>query len=629
MLLNYHADMVKYYWNIISPDLWFKMFWGPGQERSPESSLTFEMVEVSNFRGVKSAEIAVSPNNLTLLLGLNESGKTSVLKAMEVFDFRNDPDQNIKKFFGSFRNRTETWSDIPVQVTCRISFANPLDGGRYAKELQHALTKGEGTKFTEEQIAEAISGLENFIERANRDKTLTISRVIPFQGGDPLPSYYEFKSPSHSFTKTMEARLVAQAIVRDCPQIFYFDDFKDMVPDKIFVQKTSDRFDPAWYEIIDGLFYSTNSNFSIDRFVGLFNKDNVRSNDADTVIAKVNNVLNQRFTKKWKKLSGVQGIDQAEIRYEHIAGGGYFKLSIRDKDGTTYTVNERSKGAVWYLGFLMKAEFRRKKLRSDTGKTIYLIDEPASNLHSTAQTSMLGDFGKMVEDASVIYTTHSQHLVSPENLKTTYVVKRSGGKVSCIRWGDYIKGQSANPTYYQPLVDCLNIVPSSLDLGWEKGLIVEGPSDRHVLMLMHNVVFRKDATFAIYVAGSAGGMKELISINMGWIANFRVLLDADEAGMQAAQKYCDMFSIKQGKDIILHPKGSKEIEKYFSQEERLRLRNIAFPNADNAEETVKKSELRAIFALLLKRSQHNKVRNALSDETIQKFRTLFEEIALD
>ena len=622
------AEMVNYYETFLSPQAWVNLFWKTGQEKSPKSSLTFEAVDISNFRGVKLAHIAVSQNNLTLLLGLNESGKTTVLKAIEAFDFRNDPSQNIKGFFGSFRNRMDTWSNTSVQIAGKISVASPLDEARYAKDLKRAAKSGGGAGTTGRRITEDLDGLKDFIARVNHEKTLTISRVIPFAHGNPRPSYYELKAPGHPFTQTETARLVAQAIVRDCPQIFYFEDFKDMVPSKIFVKSSSDGFNPTWYEIIDGLFYSAGPQLSIDEFVRLY-RDSSRKNDAKTVLAKVNNVLNQSFTKKWKKLSGVEGIECAEIEYKHARGGGYFELSIRDRDSTTYTVDERSKGAIWYLGFLMKAEFRRKKLRSDTGKSIYLIDEPASNLHSTAQMSMLDDFGKMLEDASVIYTTHSQHLVSPENMKTTYVVKRDDGKVACVRWGDYIKGKSAKPTYYQPLADCLDIVPSSLDLGWKKALIVEGPSDRDALLLMHKIVFGKDAGFAVYVAGSAGDMGNLISINMGWAANFRVLLDADEAGVEAAKKYCKTFSLEEGKDVILHPKRSKEIEKYFSAEERLKLKEIALPESGSGGGKVTKNEFKATFASLLRSGKHKEAQQALGRETIDKFQDLFRSIALD
>ena len=167
---------------------------------------------------------------------------------------------------------------------------------------------------------------------------------------------------------------------------------------------------------------------------------------------------------------------------------------------------------------------------------------------------MLDDFKKMLEDASVIYTTHSQHLVSLENLRTTYVAQRHDGKISCVRWGDYIQKKSAKVTYYQPLADCLDIGLSHLEFGWKKALIVEGLSDRHVLLLMHNILYGKNPDFVVYVAGSATNMYSLISLNMGWGAKFRILLDSDGEGINAAKKYCETFSLNGGEGFCIRNK---------------------------------------------------------------------------
>jgi len=54
---------------------------------------------------------------------------------------------------------------------------------------------------------------------------------------------------------------------------------------------------------------------------------------------------------------------------------------------------------------------------------LFLLDEPASNLHSTAQAQLLKSFEKL---PSLIYTTHSHHMINPKWLEGTYVVKNEG-----------------------------------------------------------------------------------------------------------------------------------------------------------------------------------------------------------
>ena len=70
----------------------------------------------------------------------------------------------------------------------------------------------------------------------------------------------------------------------------------------------------------------------------------------------------------------------------------------------------------------MKTEFRSKRMRLDFGKPVFLIDEPASNLHSNAQQNMVADFVSLAKNTSIIYTTHSQYLISLYNIKNTYII---------------------------------------------------------------------------------------------------------------------------------------------------------------------------------------------------------------
>lgn len=379
------------------------------EEKEPHNYFSYKSIDISKFRGLDNVSINFSKNDLVVLLGLNESGKTSILKAIECFDFINDPElKHLKSFFTSIRNKQDINCSTPSVITAQIDFSEPLSYSIFRKTLKSA-------KFSDTIRSE----VDAFLEHVNNTKTIRISRVIPFNNGSPGKSYYQFEeTPPLSDDKL--GSVLAQEIVRRCPYILYFEDFQDAIPEKIYARKQSEGFNPVWYEIIDGLFYNTNSNYSIANYLRYYSKDNRRDDDARTVLKQVNKTLQETFTEKWENLSGVKEIEEAELIFQE--GAKYFEIKITERDGTTYSVQERSKGAIWYLAFLMKTEFRRKKLREGSGKPIYLIDEPASNLHSTAQTKMVEDFIRLVEDTTVIYTTHSRYLISRSNVKNTYVV---------------------------------------------------------------------------------------------------------------------------------------------------------------------------------------------------------------
>ena len=355
--------------------------------KEPENYFSHNNIEIRGFKGINHVSINFSRNDLVLLLGLNESGKTSILKAVESFDFDNDPDAaSLNHFFTSIRNKQDISRSTPTVITAQIDFSKPLTYGFFRTALTSA-------KFT----AETKPTVDALLESLNAKQSVRISRVIPFENGNPGESYYQFED----IAPISDARLVAvlaQEIVRRSPYILYFEDFQDAIPNKIYTRKQSQGFNLVWYEIIDGLFYNTKSAYSIKNFLEYYKKDLRRDDDARTVLRQVNKTLQDTFTKKWESLSGVKEIDAAELIFQESKN--YFEIKITEKDGTTYSVHERSKGAIWYLAFLMKTEFRRKKLREGSGKPIYLIDEPASNLHSTAQIKMVGDFFRLVEDTT-------------------------------------------------------------------------------------------------------------------------------------------------------------------------------------------------------------------------------------
>lgn len=349
---------------------------------------------------------------------------------------------------------------------------------------------------------------------------------------------------------------------------------------------------------------------------------NPRPDDASTLLERVNQTLQKTFTEKWEDLAGVQEIERAKIKYSE-KGPKFFEIKVTEKDGTTYSVHERSKGAVWYLAFLMKTEFRRKKLREGSGKPVYLIDEPASNLHSTAQQKMVEDFVRLVEDTSLIYTTHSQYLISPSHIKNTYVVSRSGGVVQCTKWSDYIKGTKANASYYQPLYDCLKIVPNQHSIPWERAIITEGPSDALVLELMRDVL-ELDRSEVVYPGTSANNLSTLISINLGWGAKFSILLDSDPTGLKQKKKYQDAFALE-AETIVTLPGKRTKIEDMFKTSEKASMYKLAF--GEPSEEVSKDNFLATIRILRSKPAEYRvNLLNILSKTTQEKFLRIFQDL---
>jgi len=577
---------------------------------SKAPTLTYESFTISNFKGIEKVTINLVQNRMVLLLGLNESGKTTILKAIESFDFSNDPSEDYRpRHFQNIRKKSDVHSNRDAIITAKINLDQSLELRNIKKIARENLAKGDREE------------LEHFIDQINASKTITVSRVFLFKNGVPAGYSYRLET-EHRFGSNPLAKDVAAELVNLSPFIIYFEDFKDMIPEKIYINKKQKiGFDPIWYDIINGLFYNTDEGIDVESFRRYHDPQNPRQDDANTVLTRVNQTLNNTFTVKWKNLSGVKEIDDTELIYNHDRTQPYFTLKVKDRDGTTYSVEERSKGALWYLSFLMKTEFRSKKLRKSSGKPIFLIDEPASNLHSTAQVNMISDFKKLAKESAIIYSTHSQYLISKSNIKDTYIIQRNG-EIIADKWGDYLNKRKQSVTYYQPLMNVLNIVPNHFDIPWQKAWITEGPSDRHVLFAMYHIIFNKAPDCVIYPGTSASNLSDLISLNIGWNAEFKVLLDSDKEGKAQMLRYKKEFNLES--EVTVLPLDNYTIEKYFEKKEVINFYEIVL---GEKKQKITKKEFHAIFAILCENKQLiKKVSKELGEKTLDRFKQLFRLI---
>lgn len=515
--------------------------------------------QIENFKAIKNATLDLSKGGLVLFLGINESGKTSVLRAIETFDHVNDLEDEDRRAraIKSIRNKKELNSQTSISA-----------------EL--VLEKGDS-----EKVSVALGIDEEKSKLFKQISIFSISRNFLFENANFVEEWYTLNSDKK---KTIFGELdkiheteICKKILSTAPSIQYFEDFKDQIPDFVSLTPGAEYYDPDWASTVEGLFYHTDKNVGVQQFQNLTDPDARK-----TVLNKVNKILNKQFTERWnKKLKGAKQISRADLEYDANTKLFTFKIIGSDR-ATVFAVEERSKGALWYLTFLLKTEFRKKKLRAQSGKTLYLIDEPASNLHSSAQITMLEDFRTLASDSNVLYTTHSQYLVDKENLSNVYIVENARGIVKVLKYQEYIKGKSIQTSYFQPILDALQIQPFSLDFSWDKVLIVEGTYDYlGFSLIFFDVLKEVRKKFVIMPGTGAASLSPLISLHIGWGADISVLLDNDKEGRENQAKYIEKYPNLSGvinifDFIALKPeKNNIEFENLFEENEKRAIADLA------------------------------------------------------
>ena len=214
-------------------------------------------------------------------------------------------------------------------------------------------------------------------------------------------------------------------------------------------------------------------------------------------------------------------------------------------------MHERSLGFRWFFVFLLLTTFRGLR-RESVRELLFLFDEPASNLHSSAQAQLLDSLERLSSRCRVLYTTHSHHLINPDWLEQTFVVRNKGADpttdlvtvtalqtdIAIERYRTFASAHPEQSQYFQPILDVLDYAPSRLEMVDEL-VLVEGKNDFYALRYAAMAFANNGLNF--YPGGGAGSLDDVIALYLAWSRNFVVLLDSDTEGKKQQQRYQGRF----------------------------------------------------------------------------------------
>ena len=148
--------------------------------------------------------------------------------------------------------------------------------------------------------------------------------------------------------------------------------------------------------VINDIIDTFGENLSIEKHIveRIKNKAQPGEEEAlDSTIERMSHQITNKVFSAWEQLFDSKG---KEIRLKpNLDEQGLCYLEVKLKEGTNqYQIAERSLGFKWFFTFLLFTEFRKNR-SGEQGEILFLLDEPASNLHSTAQKRLLNTFEKI------------------------------------------------------------------------------------------------------------------------------------------------------------------------------------------------------------------------------------------
>jgi hypothetical protein len=473
--------------------------------------MRFTAFTIKNYRAITGPlVIDLTKKTLLPIIGINESGKTTILHALFAFDLFNDS-LNDGRHLEDTSNLYRT-SSPPATIEADIEIS--------VAELRAELD-------TLEKSADALKTVLGQLKR-KRD----LPTKLKIQRNLKTREYSILTAPFHR--KDLESALAVQ-VISVLPYILFFDDFRDKVEDKILIDASKKNSPGGWLAILEQLFRKT------DKDLSLFALPDMEERQRKSVLAKVKRHLNEALTKEWQtfRLDDREALEISVDMYSETGSGNvlthYLKLDIVERDANGdehyFFISDRSKGFFWFFNFVMKLEFNPKVVSDDDRNTIYLLDEPGSYLHASAQSKLCHKLSLLSERNRVVYCTHSHYLLNPEviPLSAIHVADKDGnGNVTLVpiheHRGNILERRSA----FQPVLDALRIKPFLLDLSHNRVIIVEGIFDYYALEL-----FRQNRPIGFLPSMGAESIKFYVSLMIAWQVNFRALWDADQAGRKA------------------------------------------------------------------------------------------------
>lgn len=569
--------------------------------------MKFAEFKIENFKGIDnlSFNLEKSPEaNIYTLVGLNESGKTTILEAINLFN-PNDKGLNALEIPGT----TIKDYNILMPISARDNF-----NGRVAIEVKINLDENDKQKINE--FVEKETPFRKIQERdflkyyryyyfADSKFQKFDSRWTGFSGvlkdsaedsyisiGDEL--YPEVNNQLSAFCNPL------------IPNILYFPNFLFDFPAKVYLEAKAEASakQKFYFELIQDILYSLENSTNITTHL----VERIKSNNSGQKksLARLIQLMERKITdivfEAWNKIFKRKIKDtRVIINYDTDNDGlCYLEFEIEAEDGI-YQINEKSLGFKWFFIFLLFTQFR--PFRKESPKNIlFLFDEPASNLHSTAQTQLLKSFENLIGDSKIIYTTHSHHLINPNWLESTYVVKNEGlnldnpensnfkkTKITILPYREFASKHPHNTAYFQPILDVLDYSPSNLEM-IPNCVFLEGKNDFYTLSYFKDVLLKFNEKLNLSPSTSSSNLDTLISLYLGWGKDFIVLLDSDQEAKTQKERYIKKFGILvEDKIFELEDIDAtwrrKETENLFEADELLTIQQLAYPSSPKFNKT--------------------------------------------
>lgn len=380
-------------------------------------------IDIENFRSIKEESISLNEiegKDYFALFGINESGKSSFLKAINLIN---------KDVTNDYRNncfQEALLEDEPISIQCRFGMG---------KEFLDLLSKSIGLP---EELIEEIKEAELFYALDVLSDNTTVDEEVWFEQSKELSKLFLCDIGSRDVfiksdveEKELEGRNVKELTLdlfndtfanelyeifsKKCPEIVFWEPKESYLIDKP-VNVSALVTNPNASIPLRNMFYLAGfKGEKLETAVKLIGSDPLQARKISKMIAKA---TTEFINKVWS---------DHNITVDVSFNGTTCTVGIQDNDSDgLFNMAQRSDGFKHFISILISLSIENKE--NILKNTILLLDEPEQSLHPGGIKHLRDELLNIASNNTVILASHSPYMVDKKHLDRHFKVEKINGE---------------------------------------------------------------------------------------------------------------------------------------------------------------------------------------------------------
>lgn len=410
--------------------------------------MKLKKADIIAFRSIAKETIEFTPQ-FRILVGINESGKTNVLRALNLLSRDSKPKatdertvlpeeegEDQKSFVNFYFDCTKEKEELEQMMNSHIYNSN-----------RKTLFSIEEEPFTIKKVLDPLKETKYIVDISNEKKEFDFTLPNP----EEIEVSLNLMKPSPNCPEdfTFVNRKKENIVLHSYNFLFLTEEEKKDIPDEYLTMVTGEEiiqyikisFEKI-LELPEVVFWEYHSDqllqpsINIESFINdpstcvplenmfklakienisemLMKNKNKGYIDLKNFLQQVATKNTAYFKEKWKEYD--------EISFSLEPDGENIRCSVTEKN--TYSFDDRSDGFKRFVAFLLSISCRSKI--NSLNNALILIDEPDNGLHPTGIRYLRDELKSIAQKNIVVCSTHSIFMIDNHNIPRHIIVKKS------------------------------------------------------------------------------------------------------------------------------------------------------------------------------------------------------------